>query len=395
MSEAQRNEPQTIVSLWRYEVFATIGRQLPRHSDFYWLESCVNDLVKEKLAPFVADQPLIDDFVCFRLESRNYDRPISALQNRQVKVSLSPIETLEKVRVYLEQVYNRYKEEFGYHQINVFMSENAALHIVRIHRVLAFSQNGNILLIGNVGNHLSSLIKLALYLADIQLFSVDCSKLSLFYDSMRAAVRSAGSENKTVGIIFSSKDLVRGEYLDTINSLLNNGECLHLFSNDEMDGLYHAIGPSLKREYPNMILDPKKFFNMRVKRNLHICLTLTPNSHTFQTILADYASMLNNCQVYWIQDWTEQALLLEAKNFMRGRLESDELREKVARCMSEIHLYMLNECHQIPWTGNAERDIKIQQTKIIEKKKEQVPKTVSVSMPNWPYSKNILQELIK
>ena len=105
--------------------------------------------------------------------------------------------------------------------------------------------------------------------------------------------------------------------------------------------------------------------------------------------------MVNNCQLYWIQDWTEEALLTEAKNFMQNRLESEELRDKVAKCMSEIHLYMLNECHQIPWTGNSNKDIKIQQTKIVEKKKEQVPKTVSVLMPNWPYSKNILQELIK
>lgn len=68
--------------------------------------------------------------------------------------------------------------------------------------LLSFS-SGNLLLVGSVGNHLSSLIKLALYIAEIQLFSVDCSKASLFYDSMRAAVRSAGSENKSVGLIFT------------------------------------------------------------------------------------------------------------------------------------------------------------------------------------------------
>ena len=84
---------------------------------------------------------------------------------------------------------------------------------------------------------------------------------------------------------------------------------------------------------------------------------------------------------------------------MRDRLESEELRDKVAKCMSEIHSYMLNECRQISWTGsNPEREIKITQTKMVEKKfqpKETVPKTISISMPNWPYSRNILQELIK
>ena len=47
---------------------------------------------------------------------------------------------MEKVKVYVDQVYNRYKEEFGYHQINIFISENACNHIIRIHRVLTFTQ---------------------------------------------------------------------------------------------------------------------------------------------------------------------------------------------------------------------------------------------------------------
>lgn len=165
-----------------------------------------------------------------------------------------------------------------------------------------------------------------------------------------------------------------------------------------MDGLYHAIGPSIKREYPNMVLDPKKFFNNRVKRNLHICLTLTPNGDIFNSMLKNYTSMISNCQLYWIQDWTEESLLNEAENFMRGRLDTDELRNKVAKCMSEMHMYMLDECRQVPWTGNSEKQIKIKETRIVDAKgikKEQVSKTFSVNLPNWPYSKNILQELIK
>ncbi len=59
------------------------------------------------------------------------------------------------------------------------------------------------MLIGTAGNHLTSLIKLAFYLSDVQLTIVDCTKSSHFYDSMRGAVRTAGSENKTVGLIFT------------------------------------------------------------------------------------------------------------------------------------------------------------------------------------------------
>jgi dynein heavy chain len=183
--------------------------------------------------------------------------------------------------------------------------------------------------------------------------------------------------------------------MDTINSLLNNGECLHLFSNDEMDGLYQAVGPSIKREYPNIVIDPKKFFNTRVKKNLHICLSITPHSKIFSQIVRDYSGILNNCQIYWICDWQLDSLIIEAKYFMRNRLESEELRNKISQSMCDIHFFMLKECRQIPWAGSFEKDIKIQQTKIVEKKKEQISKTITIGIPNWPYSKNILQEQIK
>ncbi len=337
----------------------------------------------------------MDAFYTFRLDVRNFDRKLSSLQTRQIQVHLNPVDDLEKIRAYLEQVYNRYKEEFGYYSINIFMSQNAANHIIRIHRILTFTQNGNMLLIGTVGNHLSSLLKLAIYLAELQLLNVDCSKPSQFYDSMRSAVRTAGSENKCVGVIFTSKDLVKSEYLDTINSLLNNGECNDLFSNDEMDGLYHAINSSIKREYPNMVMEPKKFFNTRVKRNLHICLALDPTGNTFQLILQSYSSIINNCQLYWICDWTKEVLLTEANNFMRDRFDKSDVGDKVANCLTDIHMYMLNESRQIPWTGSSERELQVQQTKFIEKKKEQITKTITYNIPNWPYSKSIIQDLIK
>lgn len=76
--------------------------------------------------------------------------------------------------------------------------------------------------------------------------------------------------------------------------------------------------------------------------------------------------------------------------------------------MSEIHLHLLNECRQIPWTGGSERELKFQQqaSRTVDKKsklekdkekekQEIVPKSVTISIPNWPYTKNILQELIK
>ena len=189
---------------------------------------------------------------------------------------------------------------------------------------------------------------------------------------------------------------MRDEYIHAISSLLNNGECSSdLFSIEEMNSIYHAIGSNIKREYPNMVLDPKKMFTTRIKRNLHVCIALESTSHAFQLIVRHYASIIANCHVYWIRDWTEESLLIDAKHFMRDRLDNDELRNAIAKCMCDMHVFLLNECHQIPWAGGNEREITYQQTKIVEKKKEQIQKTISLNIPNWPYSKNLLHDLIK
>jgi hypothetical protein len=47
LNEIQRNDPVTVVSLWRHEVLQSIGNQLPRYSDLYWLESICQDIIKE------------------------------------------------------------------------------------------------------------------------------------------------------------------------------------------------------------------------------------------------------------------------------------------------------------------------------------------------------------
>ena len=88
---------------------------------------------------FYGKNKLIKEFITFSLEARTYDRPTSSIQNRNIRTHLSPLESLEKARLHIEQALIRYKEEFGSYQINLSISENVAKHIIRIHRILSFS----------------------------------------------------------------------------------------------------------------------------------------------------------------------------------------------------------------------------------------------------------------
>jgi len=63
--------------------------------------------------------------------------------------------------------------------------------------------SGNMLMIGAVGSHLSTLCKLALHVADVPIHKVDTSKQSNFFDGLRSAVRLCGSEGKILTVMFT------------------------------------------------------------------------------------------------------------------------------------------------------------------------------------------------
>lgn len=56
--------------------------------------------------------------------------------------------------------------------------------------------SGSMLLIGSVGCHLTTLCRLALYLADIDIFKLDTSKTNGFLDGLRSAIRVTGAEGR-------------------------------------------------------------------------------------------------------------------------------------------------------------------------------------------------------
>ena len=65
------------------------------------------------------------------------------------------------------------------------------------------SFSGNVLLIGPIGSHLSTLSRLALHISDIPIHAVDTSKQNTFLDGLRSAVRLTGAEGKVLTLFFT------------------------------------------------------------------------------------------------------------------------------------------------------------------------------------------------
>ncbi|CAF5160973.1 unnamed protein product, partial [Rotaria sp. Silwood1] len=132
----------------------------------------------------------------------------------------------------------------------------------------------------------------------------------------------------------------------------------------------------------------------------------------------EYPGLLKNTQVYWIKNWSPSALCVEASFFLASHDTplSDDLRQRLSRCLCDIHYYMLNESRQIPFVGTTDRTIIVRENapnqnpslttgagtskeQVISKKgankETKESKMIDVELPNYPYSRMLLYEQIK
>ncbi|KAK6187606.1 hypothetical protein SNE40_005595 [Patella caerulea] len=395
LADESKADDAMVISLWRHETRRIIRDRVCRTSDLNWFDEKLNKIIEDTWPKI--EGTMYNHFVTFPTDSRMYQRPVTSVHSKHIKVNLQAIDKLSDIHSCLHTHLTRYNEEFGNVSLDIMLSDNIISHIVQMHRILSFHHGGNMLLIGAVGSHLSTLCKLALHVANISIHKVDNSKQSNFFDGLRSAIRLSGSENKIITLLFTSRDFAEPVYLDAINSLLISGEYPHLFSNDEMEGLLQAIHPAMKREFPNMIVDPMKFFVSRVKCNLHIILCLPPNHSLLQSASEQYPGLLSGCQIIWMRDWPHEGLEGEASYFITKHQicgEFEQLSTSVTACLANIHSYVLKDCKQMPWAGELGSTIDINTFKVNDKKKDQL-KLTTVKVPNLPYSKIILQERIK
>ncbi|XP_052807484.1 dynein axonemal heavy chain 5-like isoform X7 [Mya arenaria] len=384
-----------VVSLWKHEMNRIIRDRISRSSDLNWFDEILEKTLSQYWPKLEA--PVHEHFVTFPTDARLYQRPVTSVGAKHIKIALQPVETLRDLHSCLHTHLTRYNEEFGNVRLNIMLSDFVIAHIIRIHRVLSFHHGGNMLIVGAVGCHLTTLCQLALHVADVQTLKMDTSKPSNFFDGLRSAVRLTGSEGKILTLVFTARDLEDPVYLDAINSLLISGEYPHLFSNDELEGLLLAIGPSMKREFPSMSVDAMKFFIARVRCNLHIVICIQPGHDLLKIAARQYPGLLSGCNINYMCDWPQEALLGEASYFItKNQLteEFEDLGEHVTTCLANIHSFVLRDCRQMPWAGDLNPEISLTAVKQHEKKKDQL-KVSSSKVPNLPYSKVILHERIR
>ncbi|XP_055549943.1 dynein axonemal heavy chain 6 [Wyeomyia smithii] len=244
----------------------------------------------------------------------------------------------------LKNILIDYLEDYnstGGKEMNLVFFLDAIEHIVRLARLLR-SERGNGLLVGVSGMGKQSLSRLAAHMNGYQ-----CNQIALrrgydhvcFHEDLRKIYWIAGVLSKPVVFLITDTQIVREEFMEDINNILNSGEVPNLFEGDEYEKIIlNTRQPCIESGFPNTSRDGIfEFFTKRVRANLHVIICMSPIGDTFRRRCRMFPSLVNCCTIDWFVKWPAEALLTVAVGYLKDVAESDVQGRHLAQVCVMMH----------------------------------------------------------
>jgi dynein heavy chain len=158
------------------------------------------------------------------------NRPYVQIEDMQVMVT--------KMEEFLEDFNSGSK-----HPMKLVMFIDACDHVSRISRVLR-QPGGNALLLGVGGSGRQSLTKLATFINNYRIYSIEVVKgynMTNWRDNLKFCLMQAGVEGKPTTFLFVDTQIINEQMLEDINGVLNSGDVPQLYKNEDYESIY-AVG---------------------------------------------------------------------------------------------------------------------------------------------------------
>ena len=329
------NNKEILARVWVHETYRVLGDRLTCDEDRDWLRSKVLSHVEsgfsmEWSAVVPRERLVFGDFMNIGSEVKIYDE----------------ITSLESLKSCIEEYLGDHNSE-SKQPMPLVMFQDALEHVARIARVLRQPQ-GNALLLGVGGSGRQSMTKLATYVSGFSLFQVEIVKgysMTDWREDLKTCLMQAGVKNKVTTFLFSDIQIIDERMVEDINNILNAGDVPNLYAPEDLEAISNACRIECqKRKIPATRLNIFAQYITRVRKNIHLCVCMSPLGEVFRNRLRNFPALVNCCTIDWFTNWPAEALqsvgmsILQSANLGLGDIE-----EACVEVFKDIHLSVEKE----------------------------------------------------
>lgn len=291
-------DPVDLVRLWCHEANRVFCDRLIDAKDIGWFQNVLSSQIVEQFKMSVDDvfPPAEDGAPADRRQIFcDFSNPRS---NSKKYVEVRDMAELTKVAENYLVDYNNVEKT----QMNLVLFSQALDHIARISRIIR-QPFGNALLVGVGGSGRQSLTRLAAFIADYELFSIEITKsysVNDWREDLRDILRKAGVKNTPIVFMLADSQIKTESMIEDVNSILNNGEVPNLFQSDDLSIIIEQVLPEARKAgKAESNASVFSFFVERCKINMHVVLCMSPLAAAFRTRLRQFPALVNCCTIDW------------------------------------------------------------------------------------------------
>lgn len=162
---------------------------------------------------------------------------------------------------------------------------------------------------------------------------------SSFREDLRKCYTIAGTNNLPIVFLLNDTQILKEEFLEDINNVLNSGDVPNLFEGDDYEKLIlNTRTPCIEANYKDQSRDGiYEFFISRVRKNLHVVLCMSPIGDSFRKRCRMFPSLVNCCTIDWFVTWPPEALYSVAYGSLNTISDDNEQCENMASICVMIH----------------------------------------------------------
>lgn len=341
-----------ILNLWKHECTRVVADRFTCHEDKVWFEKTMTAVVTDDLDESVKDmleaEPFFVDFLRDAPEPTGDEGEDADLEAPKV---YEPIPTFDFLKEKLGQYMISYNEMVRGSSLDLVFFRDAAIHIVKISRIIRTSR-GNALLVGVGGSGKQSLTKLASFIAGYKMFQITLTRSynqTNLLEDLKYLYRVAGGEGKGITFIFTDNEIKSEGFLEFINNVLSSGEVSNLFPKDELDEILNELVSVMKKNCPKIPPTPDNlytYFISRARDNLHVVLCFSPVGGKFRNRALKFPGLISGCTMDWFSKWPKDALIAVADYFLSKFtiVCSAQTKSAVVETMGVIHDGVADTC---------------------------------------------------